>query len=89
MVTGKADVLTYIVIDDDKITFENAEELKGLLYRTQKKLFDKYGRKSASLVIGPAGENCRRHASITTHADSVIAKPGFGAVWGYRTSRRS
>jgi aldehyde:ferredoxin oxidoreductase len=85
MVTGKADVLTYIVIDDDKITFENAEELKGLFVQdTEEKLFDKYGRKSASLVIGPAGENCCRHASITTHADSVIAKPGFGAVWGYK-----
>lgn len=85
MLTGKADSLTYVVIDDDKITFEDASELKGMyVLDTQEKLFDKYGRKSSSLVIGPAGENICRHASIATHADNAFAMPGFGAVWGYK-----
>ena len=85
MVTGKADELTYVLIDDDRISFESAAELKGCYVQdTQEKLFDKYGRKSSALVIGPAGENRCRHASIVTHADSAFAMPGFGAVWGYK-----
>ncbi len=85
MLTGKADKLTYILIDDDKISFEDASELKGkFVLDTQEALLDKYGRKSSSLVIGPAGENQCRHASIATHADSAFAMPGFGAVWGYK-----
>ena len=86
LITGKADELTYVLIDDDKVSFESAAELKGCYVQaTQEKLFDKYGRNiSASLVIGPAGENCCRHATIATHADSAFAMPGFGAVWGYK-----
>ena len=85
VLTGKADFLTYIVIDDGKVTFEDASDLKGMyVIDTQEALFDKYGRQSSSLVIGPAGENCCRHASVVTHADSAFAKPGFGAVWGYK-----
>ncbi len=85
MLTGKADVLTCVVIDDDKITFEDAAELKGRFVQdTEELLFDRYGRQSASLVIGPAGENLCRHASVATHADSAFAMAGFGAVWGYK-----
>ncbi|MBQ4641647.1 MAG: aldehyde ferredoxin oxidoreductase [Oscillospiraceae bacterium] len=85
VLTGKADSLTYVVIDDDKISFEDASDLKGMyVIDTQEKLFDKYGRKSSALVIGPAGENLCRHASIVTHADSAFAMPGYGAVWGYK-----
>ncbi|MBR5471519.1 MAG: aldehyde ferredoxin oxidoreductase [Oscillibacter sp.] len=85
ILTGKADSFTYVVIDDDKISFEDASELKGMFVTdTQEKLFGIYGRKSSSLVIGPAGENQCRHASIVTHADSAFAMPGFGAVWGYK-----
>jgi len=85
MITGKADSLTYVVIDDDKISFEDASELKGMyVIDTQEKLMDKYGRKSSALVIGPAGENQCRHASVATYADSAFAMPGFGAVWGYK-----
>ena len=85
MITGKADKLTYVLIDDGKITFEDAAELKGkYVIDTQEALFDKYGRQSASLVIGPAGENQCRHATVVTHADNAFAMPGFGAVWGYK-----
>ncbi len=34
------------------------------------------------MVIGPAGEHLVRNASITTSNDNVMAKSGFGAVWG-------
>ncbi|HEY3425572.1 MAG TPA: aldehyde ferredoxin oxidoreductase C-terminal domain-containing protein, partial [Negativicutes bacterium] len=34
------------------------------------------------IVIGPAGENLMRNASITTSNDNVAAKSGFGAVFG-------
>ena len=85
IITGKADSLTYVLIDDDKVSFEDASELKGkYVIDTQEALFEKYGRKSSSLVIGPAGENQCRHASVVTHADSAFAMAGYGAVWGYK-----
>ena len=40
------------------------------------------GKDVNSIVIGPAGENLVRNASITTSNDSVAAKAGFGAVFG-------
>ncbi|MBR3640557.1 MAG: aldehyde ferredoxin oxidoreductase [Oscillibacter sp.] len=85
LITGKADTLTYVLIDDDKVSFEDASDLKGeFVIETQEKLFDKYGRASSALVIGPAGENQCRHASIVNNSDNAFAMPGFGAVWGYK-----
>lgn len=82
---GKADKHTYVVIDDGKVTFEDADA-DGLwgefVIETQEKIFDKYGRDFYSFVIGPAGENLLRYASITTSADNAAAKAGFGAVMG-------
>lgn len=85
VIVGKADRHTYIVIDDGKVSFEDADAdgLWGQFTReTQEKIFDKYGRTYFSEVIGPAGENLMRYASITTSADNAAAKTGFGAVMG-------
>ena len=80
---GKAPELTYVFINDGKITFHSAEKLRGeLVHQTQKKLEDILGGDVNSIVIGPAGENLVRNASITTANDSVAAKAGFGAVFG-------
>ncbi|NLM22429.1 MAG: aldehyde ferredoxin oxidoreductase [Peptococcaceae bacterium] len=83
IIEGKAPEPTYIFIDDGKITFHSAKELWGMLvHETQKKLEEILGQDVNSIVIGPAGENLVRNASITTSNDSVAAKAGFGAVFG-------
>ncbi len=80
---GKAEKPTHILIEDDEIKFLPADELWGMLvHPAQKKLEELYGNKVKSIVIGPAGENLMRNATITTSNDNVAAKSGFGAVFG-------
>jgi aldehyde:ferredoxin oxidoreductase len=80
---GKAAEPTYLYIEDDKINFLSAEPVWGLLvHPAQKKLEEIHGKGVKSIVIGPAGENLMRNATITTSNDNVAAKSGFGAVFG-------
>jgi len=83
IIEGKAEEPTYVLIDDDKISFHSALPLWGLLvHASQRKLEELHGKDVESMVIGPAGENLMRNASITTSNDNVAAKAGFGAVFG-------
>lgn len=83
IIEGKSEVPVHIKIEDDKIEILPADDLWGLrVHQTQSALEDKYGHDFKSMVIGPAGENLVRIASITTSNDCVFAKGGFGAVWG-------
>ena len=80
---GKAPEPTYILIEDGEVKFLSAKNLWGkLVHETQHKLEELHGKKVKSIVIGPAGENLIRNASITTSNDNVAAKSGFGAVFG-------
>ncbi len=80
---GKAAEPTYIYIENDKIEFKSARNLWGRkVHETQLMLEKIHGHKAQSMVIGPAGENLIRIASITTCNDNAAAKAGFGSVWG-------
>ncbi len=83
IIEGKAKEPIYILIDDDKVEFKSARNLWGKkVHDTQGELEKIYGKEFKSMVIGPAGENLVRNASITTSNDNVMAKSGFGAVCG-------
>ena len=83
IIEGKAEDRTYVLIEDEKISFLSAEPLWGsLVHASQRKLEELHGKDVKSMVIGPAGENLMRNASITTSNDNVAAKSGFGAVFG-------
>jgi aldehyde:ferredoxin oxidoreductase len=83
IIEGKAEKPSYVFIDDDKISFCDAEPLwGGLVHVTQRKLEGIHGKDIKSVVIGPAGENLMRNASVTTSNDNVAAKAGLGAVFG-------
>lgn len=80
---GRAPKPTYVLINDGEISFLDAAPLWGMLvHETQRRLEELHGEKVKSMVIGPAGENLMRNASVTTGNDSVAAKGGFGAVFG-------
>lgn len=82
-VVGRAQEPTYVKIEDGEISFHDAGDLWGTLtHDCQEKLEAIYGEGTSSFVIGPAGENLVRNASITTSNDNVAAKAGFGAVMG-------
>ena len=85
IIEGKAPKHTYLFIDDGKFEFLDADEagLWGLyVHESQLEIEKLHGADVKSFVIGPAGENLVRIASITTSNDSVAAKGGFGAVMG-------
>lgn len=83
IIEGKSSEPVYIYIEDDKVSVLPADDLWGMrVHQAQQALEDRHGHEAKSMVIGPAGENLVRIASITTGNDSVFAKGGFGAVWG-------
>ncbi len=80
---GAASEHTYVMIKDGRVEFRNADHLWGkYVADTQDTLQEELGKDFQSLVIGPAGENRVRFASIATSNDAVAAKAGYGAVWG-------
>ncbi|MDR0817576.1 MAG: aldehyde ferredoxin oxidoreductase, partial [Clostridiales Family XIII bacterium] len=83
IIEGKAASPTYLYIEDDEIQFLDAGFLWGrLVHDTQAAIRGVHGDDVKSVVIGPAGENLMRNASLTTSNDNVAAKSGFGAVFG-------
>ena len=84
IITGKADKLSYLWIDDDNVKIMNAEHLAGKSpYETdmaiREELGDYYIRVSA---IGEAGEKLCRIACIINDEFRAIGRTGMGAVMG-------
>lgn len=84
IITGKADKLSYLWIDDDKVQLMNAEHMAGKSpYETdmaiREELGDYYIRVSA---IGEAGEKLSRIACIINDEFRAIGRTGMGAVMG-------
>ena len=83
IITGKADQPMRIRIVDNEVTFLLADDLWGTdALETLEKLEEVEGKKSKSLVIGPAGERLSRIATIQTGSSSACGQGGFGAVMG-------
>ena len=84
VVEGKAPRHTYVLIEDDEVSFLDADGFiwGEYVHETQDKIYEKHGSNAHSVVIGPAGENLHRNSSITTGNDNASAKAGFGAVMG-------
>ncbi len=86
VITGKAEGHSYVLIDDGKVSFHDADAdgVWGLYtIESQERIFEIFGnREYHSFVCGPAGETLMRDSSITTNADNAAAKAGFGAVMG-------
>jgi len=84
IITGKAEKLSYLWIDDDKVRLMNAENMKGKSpYETDMAIRDELGdyyiRVSA---IGEAGEKLCRFAAIINDEFRAIGRTGMGAVMG-------
>jgi len=84
IITGKADKLSYLWIDDDNVKIMNAEHMTGKSpYETdmqiREELDDYYIRVSA---IGEAGEKLCRIACIINDEFRAIGRTGMGAVMG-------
>ena len=82
IVEGKAATPSYIFINDDEITIEDASALWGKGTReTTEALCKKHGAECCVAAIGPAGENQLPYACVL-NTRSHSAGAGLGAVFG-------
>ena len=83
VVTGASDQPVVIMIRDEQVRVEAADDLWGLdTEETINALEARTGRGARSMVIGPAGERLSRMATIHTASSSACGNGGFGAVMG-------
>ena len=82
VIDGKAAEPSILIVDDGRTHLEPAGGLWGMTCReTQRTLRERYGSDFQSAVIGPAGEQLVRFATIS-HAGRHAGRGGSGAVLG-------
>jgi len=83
LVTGRAPRPSYILVEDGRAEVRDASDLWGLgTFEAERRLKDAHGRESSVAVIGPAGENLVRFASINHETWRQFGRTGGGAVMG-------
>lgn len=83
VITGRSSEPTTLVIDDDNVIFYRSQHLWGLDTKiSTNEILDKFGRDFHVMVIGPAGENLVKFASIMVDYYRAFGRTGMGAVMG-------
>jgi len=83
VVQGRAHTPCYLLIEDDRVTLEDARDLWGKgVFQTQEVLKERHGRQVQVAAIGPAGEHLVRFASIIHRLSNAVGNAGFGGVMG-------
>ncbi|ADI32364.1 aldehyde ferredoxin oxidoreductase family protein [Staphylothermus hellenicus] len=82
---GASDKPIYLYIENDKVEFMDADDLWGRdAFDAEDKLVREHGRNIGVLLIGPAGENLVRYATIVSMKGRSGGRPGMGAVMGFK-----
>jgi aldehyde:ferredoxin oxidoreductase len=83
-VTGASDELVIVHVTDEGVEFEAVPELEeAKVSETCEYIEDEHGLESDhTVVVGPAGENEVRFASIMTSEERAFGRGGLGAVLG-------
>ena len=82
VITGAADELTCLVIEDGQVRFLSATHLTGLgVGKTEKAIRQQFGGHLRVAAIGPAGESLVRYATISSDGRQA-GRTGNGAVMG-------
>ncbi|MEM1863716.1 MAG: aldehyde ferredoxin oxidoreductase family protein [Desulfurococcaceae archaeon] len=83
VITGKAKKPIYLYVENNKVEFNDADDLWGLdTFTLDEILVKRHGRNVGILSIGPAGENLVRYATIVSQRGRSGGRPGLGAVMG-------
>lgn len=83
IVTGAFKKPGYIYVENEKVEFRDAEHLWGLdTFTAERKLVEECGKNTGVLLIGPAGENLVRYATVLSQRGRSGGRPGIGAVMG-------
>jgi len=84
VITGKANELCYVMIDDGKVEILDAKKFKGM--RTDafdKAILSELGdRRFKTVYIGPAGEKLVQYSSILHTSARAAGRGGVGCVMG-------
>jgi len=86
IVTGRADSLTYIAINDDSVTLESGADLEGKgIFETEDFLKQSvHSSEAKTLAIGPAGENLVSYACVGAESYRQMGRGGAGALFGIK-----
>jgi len=83
IITGKSEIPTILRIEPGKVEFLSGEPYWGQdTSKTYQQLQQTFGTDAHCAVIGPAGENKVRFASIVTDGCFQASRMGMGAVMG-------
>ncbi|NLG86650.1 MAG: hypothetical protein GX489_05465 [Firmicutes bacterium] len=83
VIKGAAAEPAVLVIDDDRVKIQPAQELWGLgVSKTEAALAERYGSDFRFFIIGPGGENRVRFAGIRSGTFNSASRTGMGAVMG-------
>lgn len=83
VVEGRAAKPSVLVVEDDRAWLESAEDLWGLdAFTAYDRLVERYGKEAGFLLVGPAGENRVRYATVVAQKGRSGGRPGLGAVMG-------
>ena len=83
IVSGKADRPVYLLIDNNNVKIEEAFDIWGkTTSASYNYLRKKHGKQGSIALIGPAGENMVRYASIVNDNLFLSSRGGAGAVMG-------
>lgn len=82
VLVGRASRPSILVIDDNRVRLEPADDFCGLSTRdTQSRMRERFGADYQTATIGPAGERLVRYATIS-HDGRHAGRGGSGAVLG-------
>jgi len=83
VVTGASKNPVYIYVENNKAEILPAEDLWGMnTYEAEDAIVKRHGKNIGVLLIGPAGENMVRYATIVSQKGRSGGRPGVGAVMG-------
>ncbi|THE66351.1 aldehyde ferredoxin oxidoreductase [Salinadaptatus halalkaliphilus] len=83
-ITGESDALVVVHVTDEGVEFEAVPDLaEATVSETCEYIEDEHGLESEhTVVVGPAGENEVRFASLMTSKERAFGRGGLGAVLG-------
>ena len=83
VIEGASPKPVYLYVEDDKVGLMPADDLWGLdTFETEDRLRRVHGSNVGMLIIGPAGENLVRFATVVAQRGRSGGRPGMGAVMG-------
>ncbi|MCS7385268.1 MAG: aldehyde ferredoxin oxidoreductase family protein [archaeon GB-1867-005] len=80
---GASEKPVYIYVENDSVEIKDASDIWGLdSFEAERKLKEIHGKDVGLVLIGPAGENLVKFATVVSQEGRAGGRPGMGAVLG-------